>query len=107
MPTGFWAAGIRRGDVVAVVQRNHIEVEGIMCALGRIGALPALLSSAMEVGELLDCFARLENPLPPGRRPRALARLAASRHALKLLTRSVLSLAEQRRALGSAGARHA
>ncbi|KUJ69009.1 hypothetical protein ACZ90_14250 [Streptomyces albus subsp. albus] len=89
----FWAAGIRRGDVVAVVQRNHIEVEGVMCALGKIGALPALLSSAMETGELLECFARLENPylLVDSL---GLSRLAESRHALRLLTRSVLCLEE-------------
>ncbi|MER5733825.1 AMP-binding protein [Streptomyces sp. NPDC002138] len=89
----FWAAGIRRGDVVAVVQRNHIEVEGVMCALGRIGALPALLSSAMESGEILECLARLESPylLVDSY---GLARLADSRHALTLLTRRVLGLEE-------------
>ncbi|MDH6134186.1 acyl-coenzyme A synthetase/AMP-(fatty) acid ligase [Kitasatospora sp. MAA4] len=87
----FWAAGIRRGDTVAVVQRNHIEVEGVMCALGRIGALPALLSSAMETGELLECFARLGNPYVLVD-SLGLARLAEHRHALSLLTRSVLSL---------------
>lgn len=87
----LWAAGVRRGDVVAVVQRNHIEVEAVMCALGKIGALPALLSIGMDVGELLECFARLENPYllvdSPG-----LSRLADSRHALRLLVRDVLCL---------------
>ncbi|MEV7024049.1 class I adenylate-forming enzyme family protein [Kitasatospora sp. NPDC093558] len=89
----LWAAGVRRSDVVAVVQRNHIEVEAVMCALGRIGALPVLLSSAMETGELLDCLARLD-------RPKLLvdaygqARLGQSRHALALLTTTVLSFAE-------------
>ncbi|MFE4974520.1 class I adenylate-forming enzyme family protein [Kitasatospora sp. NPDC056651] len=87
----FWAAGIRRGDTVAVVQRNHIEVEGVMCALGRIGALPALLSSAMETGELLECFARLGNPylLVDSL---GLAKLGDHRAALKMLTREVFSL---------------
>ncbi|MFJ5549103.1 class I adenylate-forming enzyme family protein [Streptomyces sp. NPDC093225] len=89
----FWAAGIRRGDVVAVVQRNHIEVEGVMCALGRIGALPALLSSAMEPGELLECLARLERPYLLVDRT-GLDRLGAARHALGQLTRRVLSLGE-------------
>lgn len=87
----FHAAGIRRGDVVAVVQRNHIEVEGIMCALGRLGALPALLSSAMESGELLDCFARLDQPYLLVD-PLGLSRLAPLKHAVQLLTRKVLSL---------------
>lgn len=89
----FWAAGIRRGDMVAVVQRNHIEVEAVMCALGKIGALPALLSSAMETGELLECFARLENPYVLVD-SFGLSRLTESRHALRLLTRNVLCLEE-------------
>src|SRR5262249_55914568 len=54
----LWAAGIRHGDTVAVVQRNHIELHAVLCALGRIGALPALISSAMEPAEMLECFAR-------------------------------------------------
>ncbi|MGA5131324.1 class I adenylate-forming enzyme family protein [Streptomyces blastmyceticus] len=85
----LWAAGIRRGDVVAVVQRNHIEVEAVMCALGKVGALPALLSSAMETGELLECFARLENPylLVDSF---GLSRLVDSRRTLRALTRNVL-----------------
>ncbi|WP_406423248.1 acyl--CoA ligase [Streptomyces sp. NBC_00873] len=87
----LWAAGVRNGDVVAVVQRNHIEVEAVMCALGKIGALPALLSSGMEVGELLECFARLENPylLVDSF---GLSRLTDARSALKLLVRNVLCL---------------
>ncbi|MFE2105212.1 class I adenylate-forming enzyme family protein [Kitasatospora sp. NPDC059463] len=87
----FWAAGIRRGDTVAVVQRNHIEVEGVMCALGRIGALPALLSCAMEAGELLECFARLDDPYVVVD-SLGLAELAPHRHAVKVLTRGVLAL---------------
>jgi acyl-coenzyme A synthetase/AMP-(fatty) acid ligase len=59
----LWAAGIRRDDVVAVIQRNHIEVEAVMCAVGKIGALPALLSSVMEPGELLECISRLDRPV--------------------------------------------
>ncbi|MFG3154498.1 class I adenylate-forming enzyme family protein [Streptomyces sp. NPDC048219] len=89
----FWAGGIRRGDVVAVVQRNHIEVEGVMCALGKIGALPALLSSAMETGELLECFARLDDPYLVVDST-GLSRLAEHRHALRRLTRNVLCLEE-------------
>jgi acyl-coenzyme A synthetase/AMP-(fatty) acid ligase len=91
----LYAAGIRRGDTVAVVQRNHIEVEGTMFALGRLGALPVLLSSAMDVGELLESIAKLE-------RPKVLldafgiARLGDSRHALATLATQVLSWSEQR-----------
>ncbi|WEO94225.1 class I adenylate-forming enzyme family protein [Streptomyces sp. FXJ1.172] len=89
----LWAGGIRRGDVVAVVQRNHIEVEAVMCALGKIGALPALLSCAMESGELLECFARLENPYLLVDLA-GLSKVAEHRHALRQLTRNVLCLQE-------------
>jgi len=87
----LWAAGIRRDDVVAVVQRNHIEIHAVMCALGRIGALPALLSSAMEPAELLECFARLDNPWVLAD-TRGLARLGEAEHVLPAVTRRVLSL---------------
>lgn len=89
------AAGVRRGDVVAVIQRNHIEVEGTMFALGRLGALPVLLSSAMEVGELLESVAKLD-------RPKVLVdafgigRLGDSRHALAALATQVLCWSEDR-----------
>lgn len=89
----FWAGGIRRGDVVAVVQRNHIEVEGVMCALGKIGALPALLSSAMEAGELLESFARLEDPYVLVD-SFGLSKLTEHRSAVRLLTRNVLCMEE-------------
>ncbi len=55
----LWAAGVRAGDVIAVVQRNHVEVEAAMCAIGKIGALPALLHPSMDPGEMLECLARL------------------------------------------------
>jgi acyl-coenzyme A synthetase/AMP-(fatty) acid ligase len=58
----FWAAGIRHGDVVAIVQRNHIEVQAAACALSRIGALPVLLSASIDQPELLQCLAKLPSP---------------------------------------------
>jgi acyl-coenzyme A synthetase/AMP-(fatty) acid ligase len=87
----LWAAGIRRDDTVAVVQRNHIEIHAVMCALGRIGALPALLSSAMESAELLECFARLRDPWVVAD-ARGIARLADARHVVPAVTKRVLSL---------------
>jgi acyl-coenzyme A synthetase/AMP-(fatty) acid ligase len=87
----LWAAGIRRGDTVAVVQRNHIELHAALCALGRIGALPALISSAMEPAEMLDCFARLDNPYVLAD-SRGIARLAEVEHVLPTVVRRVLSL---------------
>src|SRR6266516_2711375 len=58
----FWAAGIRAGDMVAVVQRNHIEVQALACGLSRVGALPVLLSVGIEPDELVECLARLDDP---------------------------------------------
>ncbi len=58
----FWAAGVRAGATVAVVQRNHIEVQALACGLSRIGALPVLLSVGIEPGELVECLARLDDP---------------------------------------------
>src|ERR1700748_124620 len=58
----FWAAGIRAGDTVVVVQRNHIEVQALGCGLNRIGALAVLLSVGIEPDEIVECTARLEQP---------------------------------------------
>jgi len=58
----FWAAGVRAGDVVAVVQRNHIEVQALACGVSRIGALPVLLSAGIEPAEVVECLARLDTP---------------------------------------------
>jgi acyl-coenzyme A synthetase/AMP-(fatty) acid ligase len=89
----LWAAGIRRDDVVAVVQRNHIEVHAVMCALSRIGALPALISAAMEPGELLECFARLDRPWVITDAA-GVAKLAGHDHVLPLVTTRVVTLTE-------------
>ncbi|SDW78040.1 fatty acid CoA ligase FadD22 [Amycolatopsis xylanica] len=86
----LWAAGVRRTDTVAIVQRNHIEVEAAMLALARIGALPVLLSSMMEVGELLESVAKLDSPTVLVD-DFGLARLGASRHALSHLASRVLT----------------
>lgn len=89
----LWAAGIRRDDMVAVVQRNHIEVHAVMCALSRIGALPALISAAMEPGEILECLARMGRPwlvidAVGG------AQLAGMEHAVSAVAQRAVSLSE-------------
>jgi acyl-coenzyme A synthetase/AMP-(fatty) acid ligase len=86
----LWAGGIRAGDMVAVIQRNHIEVEGAMCALTRIGAVPVLLSSMMDIGELLESIAKLDQPKVLVD-DFGLGRLADSQHALRLLSNRVLT----------------
>lgn len=87
----FWAAGVRAGDVVAVVQRNHIEVQALACGLCRIGALPVLLSVGIEPAELVECMTRLDTPYVVIDAVAA-GRLAGQRHAVAGLARRVLYL---------------
>lgn len=89
----FWAAGIRAGDTVVVVQRNHIEVQALACALNRIGALPALLSVGIEPEEIVECAGRLQQPYLALDAAGA-ARLAGQVAALQGLTKQILYLTE-------------
>ncbi|MER5781872.1 class I adenylate-forming enzyme family protein [Streptomyces mobaraensis] len=58
----LWAAGVRPGAVVALVKANHLDIQALLCALVRVGALPAPLSVAMEPDDLLSCLKELEQP---------------------------------------------
>ncbi|QXJ21395.1 acyl--CoA ligase [Actinomadura graeca] len=58
----LWAAGVRPGEVVALVKANHLDIQALQCAAVRIGALPALLSAAMDPADLLDCLRDLRRP---------------------------------------------
>ena len=89
----LWAAGVRGGDVIAVVQLNHVEVEAVMCAIGKLGALPALLHSAMDPGEMLECLARLETPHVLVDR-HGLAHLGGVRTAMRSLAKRVICWSE-------------
>ena len=87
----FWAAGIRAGDQVIVVQRNHVEVQALACGLNRIGALPVLLSVGIEPAEILECASRLELPYLAVDAAGA-ARLAGQAVALGGITKRILFL---------------
>lgn len=58
----LWAAGVRPGQVVAVVKSNHLDIQALQCAIIRIGSLAALLSVRMEPADLLSCFKELQRP---------------------------------------------
>ncbi|MBC2877567.1 MULTISPECIES: AMP-binding protein [Streptomyces] len=58
----LWAAGVRPGTVVALVKANHLDIQALLCALVRVGALPAPLSVAMDPDDLLSCLKELEQP---------------------------------------------
>ena len=42
------AAGVRAGDVVAVVKKNHLDIQALASAASRLGAIPALISPSLE-----------------------------------------------------------
>jgi acyl-CoA synthetase (AMP-forming)/AMP-acid ligase II len=57
------AAGVRPGDHVAVVKRNHWDYVLLACAAARIGAVPALLSDRVPTAALDVLLARLQPAL--------------------------------------------
>jgi acyl-coenzyme A synthetase/AMP-(fatty) acid ligase len=59
----LWAAGVRPGGYVAIVKRNHIDLQALACAVMQIGAVPVLLSVKLDVPDLLTCLDRLGQPV--------------------------------------------
>jgi acyl-CoA synthetase (AMP-forming)/AMP-acid ligase II len=49
---GFLATGLQRGDRVAVVSPNSVEVCSAILALHRAGLVPAMLNPRLKSGEL-------------------------------------------------------
>jgi acyl-coenzyme A synthetase/AMP-(fatty) acid ligase len=87
----FWAAGVRRDHTVVLIQRNHVEMQAALCALGRIGAVTALLHPNMDVGDLLESIGKLDRPIVIVDRV-GLARIGRAEDALRSLAEHVLSL---------------
>ena len=59
----FAAAGVRRGDRVAIAKRNHWDYVLLNCAAARIGAVPASLSAHLAPDVLGTLLKRLEPAL--------------------------------------------
>ncbi|MEU9980233.1 class I adenylate-forming enzyme family protein [Streptomyces sp. NPDC050856] len=59
----LWTAGVRPGTRVAVVKRDHIDVQALAAAAVRIGAVPALLSGRLDVQDVLALLDRLDEPV--------------------------------------------
>ncbi|NUS04608.1 MAG: acyl--CoA ligase [Nonomuraea sp.] len=57
------AAGVRHGDRVAIVKRNHFDHVLLCCAAARIGAVPASLSAHLAPDVLEILLKRLEPAL--------------------------------------------
>jgi hypothetical protein len=56
------AAGVRPGSVVAVIRRNHADLQALLYAALHVGAVPALLPLRLGRDELLDCLGALDRP---------------------------------------------
>ncbi|MFH8617002.1 class I adenylate-forming enzyme family protein [Streptomyces sp. NPDC017979] len=62
MSARLWAAGVRAGEHLALYKAHNFDIYVLACAASRIGAVPVLLSPALDgttVAALLD---RLERP---------------------------------------------
>ncbi|AUH43248.1 class I adenylate-forming enzyme family protein [Streptomyces sp. CMB-StM0423] len=57
------AAGLRRGDRVALVKNNHLDTIVLAAAVARIGALPAMITSTFDSETLARMMPRLEPKL--------------------------------------------
>jgi acyl-coenzyme A synthetase/AMP-(fatty) acid ligase len=58
----LWAAGIRGGEPVAVYKADNFDIALLACAVSRIGAVPALLSPALDAGVAAELVHRLRRP---------------------------------------------
>jgi acyl-coenzyme A synthetase/AMP-(fatty) acid ligase len=56
------AAGIRPRQRVAVYKTNNFDIALLACAVSRLGAVPALLSPALEGSVVAQLLRRLDNP---------------------------------------------
>jgi acyl-coenzyme A synthetase/AMP-(fatty) acid ligase len=56
------AAGVRRGDRVAVYKSDNIDIALLTCALSRLGAVPALLSPTLTPGVVAQLLAKMDRP---------------------------------------------
>jgi acyl-coenzyme A synthetase/AMP-(fatty) acid ligase len=62
MAAALAALGVRPGDRVAVVKKNHLDIALLGSAAARIGAVPALISDNHPAGTLALMLKRLERP---------------------------------------------
>lgn len=56
------AAGVGPGSVVAVIRRNHADLQALLYAALRVGAVPALLPVRLGRNRLLECLGTLDRP---------------------------------------------
>lgn len=62
MAARLWAAGVRAGEHVALYKSHNFDIYVLACAASRLGAVPALLSPALDGATVAALLARLERP---------------------------------------------
>ncbi|MGW1879668.1 class I adenylate-forming enzyme family protein [Streptomyces sp. NPDC001975] len=58
----LWAAGVRPTERVALYKTDNFDIALLACAAARIGAVPALLSPALDGSVVATLLGRLEEP---------------------------------------------
>ncbi|MEU3253454.1 AMP-binding protein [Streptomyces sp. NPDC006997] len=58
----LWAAGVRAGEHLALYKRHNFDIYLLACAASRIGAVPVLLSPALDGPTVQALLDRLERP---------------------------------------------
>lgn len=58
----LWAAGVRPTERVALYKTDNFDIALLACATARIGAVPALLSPALDGAVARELLVRLERP---------------------------------------------
>ncbi|CAL9374077.1 class I adenylate-forming enzyme family protein [Streptomyces sp. NPDC091294] len=62
MAARLWAAGVRAGEHLALYKRHNFDIYVLACAASRLGAVPVLLSPALDGTTVRALLDRLERP---------------------------------------------
>ena len=96
----LWAAGVRPGERVAIYKTHNFDIALLACAASWIGAVPAMLSPALDSDTVAELLRRLRRPwlVTDGEKLDAsLAGAGLAGASLAELTREVLLSAGDRR----------
>lgn len=58
----LWAAGVRTGDQVAIHKASNFDIYILASAVARLGAVPVMLSPALDGASVAALLARLDRP---------------------------------------------
>jgi acyl-coenzyme A synthetase/AMP-(fatty) acid ligase len=91
LAAGLHALGVRRGDRVAVVKKNHLDTTILGSAAARLGAVPALISDNHPADVMVTLLERLNRPFLIIDR-HALERMEISQEKVSRLTKRTVCL---------------